>query len=328
MGPQAVASFAKAEDINIKYSIVDADDTIQAKLLAGHSGFDVVYPSSTYFAKQAEAGVFEALDWSKIPNRPNLDPLLMKKLESQDPGNKYGVPYVWGTDGIVVNVTRASAALGANAKYDSWDLLFNPQVVSKLHACGVSLVDSASDVFPVVLAYLGLDPNSKKIADYKKAYEALRKIRPYVDQFSTTYINDVAGGDMCVSFAWSGDAGMIRRRAQQAHQGFDIRYVAPKGQTGLWFTMMGIPKDAPNKENAYKWVNHMIDVKVAAGITDSITYPTAVPAAKPLIRPELSADPTIFPPQDAMRDFFVFAPIEPDILRQITKMWLQFKAGE
>lgn len=328
VGPEAVAEFAKAEDLNVKYAVLDTDDTLQAKLLSGHSGYDVVYPSSTYIAKQIDAGVYQPLDWSKIPNRANLDPVLMKKIAAQDPGNRFGVPYVWGTDGLIVNVTRAREALGKDAPLNTWDLLFKPDVVSKLHHCGVSMVDSASDVFPVVLAYMGRDPNSKNPADYRDAYQVLRKIRPYIDQFSSTYLNDVAGGDMCVAMGWSGDAGMIRRRAEQAHQKFEIRYVAPKGQTGLWFTMMGIPKDAANKENAYKWINHMIDVKIAAAITNAITYPTAVPAARSMIRPELASDPTIFPSRDEIESYFFFAPIEPDVLHLITKMWLEFKAAD
>jgi putrescine transport system substrate-binding protein len=327
VGPEAVAEFAKAEDLNIKYGILDSDDTLQAKLLSGHSGYDVVYPSSTYIAQQIGAGVYQELDWSKIPNRVNLDPVLMKKIAAQDPGNRFGVPYVWGTDGMVVNATSAYQALGKDARLDSWDLLFKPELVSKLHRCGVSIVDQASDVFPVVLAYMGRNPNSKTPSDYRDAYEVLRKIRPYVDQFSSTYLNDMAGGDMCIAMGWSGDAGVIRRRAAQAHQNFEIRYVAPKGQTGLWFTMMGIPKDAANKDNAYKWINHMIDPGVAADITNAITYPTAVPAAKRLVRPELASDPTIFPSPDAVKDYFVFAPIDPEILHMITKLWLDFKAG-
>jgi putrescine transport system substrate-binding protein len=326
-GPAAVAEFAKSEDLRITYGILDSDDTLQAKLLSGHSGYDVVYPSSTYIARQIEAGVYQELDWSKIPNRVNLDPAVMKKVAVQDPGNRFSVPYVWGTDGMVVNATLAYGVLGKDARLDSWDLLFKPEVVAKLHRCGVSMVDQASDVFPVVLAYMGRNPNSNSASDYRDAYQVLRKIRPYVDQFNSAYLNDVAGGDVCIAMGWSGDAGIIRHRVRQARLDFDIRYVAPKGQTGLWFTLMGIPRDAANKDNAYKWINHMIDVQVSAGITNAITYPTAVPASKSLVRPELASDPTIFPPAEAMKDYFTFAPIDPDIMRMITKLWLDFKAG-
>jgi putrescine transport system substrate-binding protein len=326
-GPAALADFAKAEDLTIRYAILDSDDTLQAKLLSGHSGYDVVYPSSSYIARQIEAGVYQELDWSKIPNRVNLDPVLMKKIAAQDPGNRFGVPYVWGTDGMVVNATLVYEVLGKDARLDSWDLLFKPEVVARLHRCGVSMVDQASDVFPIVLAYMGRNPNSTNPSDYRDAYEVLRRIRPYVDQFSSAYLNDVAGGDMCIAMGWSGDAGIIRQRVRQARQNFEIRYVAPKGQTGVWFTLMGVPKDAGNKENAYKWINHMIDVKVAADITNAITYPTAVPASRSLVRPELASDPTVFPPPEALQDYFTFAPIDADIMRMITKLWLDFKAG-
>jgi spermidine/putrescine-binding protein len=327
IGPKAVAEFGKAEDMNIKYGILDSDDTLQAKLLSGHSGYDVVYPSSAYISKQIEAGVYQELDWSRIPNRVNLDPVLMKKIASQDPGNRFGVPYVWGTDGMAVNIARVQQALGKDAPLTGWDLLFNPAVVSKLHACGVSLLDQASDVFPHVLAYMGRNPNSRNPADYQDAYEVLRKVRPFIDQFSSTYLNDVAGGDMCIAMAWSGDVGMIRRRARQAGIAGEIRYVAPKGQTGLWFTFMGIPKDAANKDNAYKWINHMIDVKTATEITNVITYPTAVTEARRLVKPELATDPAIYPSSEDAKDFFMMAEIDPKIMRLITKLWLQFKAG-
>jgi putrescine transport system substrate-binding protein len=326
-GPSAVADFAKSEDLSISYAILDSDDTLQAKLLSGHSGYDVVYPSSNYVAKQIEAKVYEELDWSRIPNRVNLDPVLMRKVEAQDPGHRYGVPYLWGTDGIVVNATLAREALGSQAPLDSWGLLFDPAVVSKLHSCGVSLVDQASDVFPMVLAYLGKDPNSRNPADYQEAYQHLRKIRPYVDQFSSTYLNDVAGGDICVAMGWNGDAGMIRRRVVQARLNYEIVYITPKGKTGLWFTLMGIPKDAANKENAYKWINHMLDVKTAAMITNEVTYPTAVTASRALVRAELVSDPAIFPSQAELEGFFFFEPIDQEILRLMTRLWLDFKAG-
>ena len=327
ISPATLADFGRAEGVNVNYATLDSDDTLQAKLLTGHSGYDVVYPSSTYLAKQISAGLYEEIDWSRIPNRVNLDPLLLKKLAEQDPGNRYGVPYVWGTDGIIVNVARARRALGKDAPLDSWDLMLKPEVASKLHECGLSMLDAASDVFPIVLAYMGRDPNSRNPADYRDAYEVLRKVRPYIDQFSSNAINDVAGGDICAAMSWSGDAGMIRQRIRQARQNFEVRYVTPAGQTPLWFTLMAIPRDAPNKDNAYRWIDRMLDVKVAAQNTDAITYSTPVPAARALVRPELAADPTIFPSEDEVAGFFVFDPIDPPLMSLITKLWLKFKAG-
>lgn len=328
ISPTAVAEFSKSEGVNVNYATLDSEDTLQAKLLSGHSGYDIVYPSSTYLAKQIGAGLYQELDWSKIPNRANLDPVLMKKLAVQDPGNRFGVPYVWGTDGLIVNVARVQAALGKDARLDTWDLIFKPEVASKLHGCGVSMIDSAADVFPTVLAYMGRNPQSRDIADYRDAFELLRKVRPYIDQFSSTYLNDVAGGDICVAMSWSGDAGIIRQRVRQLRRPFEVRYLMPEHQTGLWFTLMAIPKDAPNKDNAYKWIDRMLDVKMAAENTDAITYSTPVPAARKLVRPEIAADPTTFPTAEAIDGYFVFAPIEPALMNQLTKMWLKFKAGQ
>jgi spermidine/putrescine-binding protein len=326
IAPDTVAKFEKETGIKVKYDISDSEDTLQAKLLSGNSGYDVVYPSSTYMAKQTPAGVYEALDWSKIPNRVNLDPDLLKRMAHQD-NNRYWVPYVWGTSGLIMNRTKVAGLLGKEAPLDSWNLIFNPAQVSKLSGCGVSMVDSAADVFPVMLAYMGRDPNSKKASDYEDAAKELKKIRPYVTQFSSSFLNDVAGGDVCLAMGWSGDARVIARRVKESHQNFDIVYVTPKGQSGLWFTMMGIPVDAPNKENAYKWINFLLRPEIAADITNAITYPTAVPLAKKTIKPELLADKSIYPSEDLMKQFFIFEPIETDISRLMNRLWVQFKAG-
>ena len=326
ISPDAVARFEKETGIHVKYDVNDSDDTLQAKLLSGSSGYDVVYPSSTYMAKQTPAGVYEKLDWSKIPNRVNLDPDIMKRLSAQE-DNKFGVPYVWGTVGLIVNKTRVVPLVGKDTALDGWNLLFKPELAAKIKGCGISIADSPSDVFPVMLAYMGRNPNSKSASDYEDAAKELKKIRPYVTQFSSSYLNDVAGGDICLALGWSGDARVIARRVKEAHQNYDIAYITPKGQTGLWFTMMGIPADAPNKDNAYRWINFLLRADIAADITNAITYPTAVPLSKKTIRPELLSDPSIYPGDDLMNQFFVFGPINTDITRLINRLWVQFKSA-
>lgn len=326
VAPEALEAFQKDNGINIKYDVLDSDDTLQAKLLGGNSGYDVVYPSSTYMAKQVEAGVYEPIDWSKIPNKANLDPELMGKIALQDPGNKFGVPYVWGTDGLIVNMTKVRKVLGADAKVEGWELIFDPEVASKLSACGISIMDSGSDVFPIMLAYMGRDPNSKNPDDYKAAYEKLKLVRPYYTQFSTSYLNDVVGGDICVAAGWSGDASVIQQRVAEANLSDEIVYLTPNGTTGLWFTLMGIPKDAPNKDNAYKWINYLLDKQVAAQTVEFIGYTSAVMSAKELLSPEMQNDTTIYPKPEVIESAFTFQPLDPKVLKQMNKYWLRLKS--
>ncbi|BAN50463.1 extracellular solute-binding protein [Metapseudomonas resinovorans] len=327
VSPDALKSFQEANGVKVKYDVLDSDDSLQAKLFGGNTGYDVVYPSSTFMAKQIEAGVYEKIDWSKIPNRTNLDPELMNKLALQDPGNQYGVPYVWGTDGLIVNLTKVRKILGPDFKLDDWNLIFDPAVASKLSACGISMMDSASDIFPILLAHMGRDPNSKDVDDYLAAYAELQKVRPYITQFSTSYLNDVVSGDICVAAGWSGDATVIQQRMAEAKLPDEIIYITPKGATGLWFTLMGIPKDAPNKDNAYKWINHLLSKEMAASTTNHITYTTAVLIAKPLVDPTLQASNTVFPRDEDIASAFTFMPIEPKVQKVMNKYWLRFKSN-
>jgi putrescine transport system substrate-binding protein len=323
----ALASFKQDTGAAVKYDVLDSDDTLQAKLLGGNSGYDVTYPSSTYMAKQIEAGVYDKIDWAKIPNKANLDPLLMSKVAKMDPGNQYGVPYVWGTDGLIVNMTKVRKVLGADAKIDGWDLIFNPQVASKVSACGISVMDSGTDVVPIMLAYMGRDPENIMPDDVTAAYEQLNKVRPHWTQFSSSYLNDVVGGDICVAAGWSGDASVIRQRVAEAGSGDEIVYLAPKGSTGLWFTLMGIPKDAPNKDNAYKWINHLLSKPMAASTVDFIGYTSAVMSAKPLVSESLQKDPVVYPSSELIEQAFTFQPMPPKVLQQINKLWLRLKSA-
>ena len=323
----ALEIFKKETGTNIKYDVLDSDDTLQAKLLGGGTGYDVTYPSSTYMAKQVEAGVYEKIDWSKIPNRVNLDPVLMSKVAAQDPGNQYGVPYLWGTDGLIVNMTKVRKILGPDAKVDGWDLIFNPEIASKLSACGISVMDSGSDIVPIMVAYMGRDPMSITADDVNASFDELNKARPHWTQFSTSYLNDVAGGDICVAAGWSGDASVIKSRVAESGSGDEIVYLTPKGSTGLWFTMMGIPKDAPNKDNAYKWINHLLSNEMAASTVDFIGFTSVVMSARPLVSEARRADITVYPPQEMIDSAFTFLPIEPKLLKLINKNWLRLKSA-
>ena len=234
VSPETQAAFSKQTGIKLHYDILDSDDTLEGKLLAGNSGFDVVYPSSSYMVKQVKAGAYAPIDWSKIPNRVNLDPALMQKLAKHDPDNRYGVPFLWGTDGMLVNVSKVQEILGKDFDLNSWDLLFKPEVVSQLKSCGVSVLDSPQDVFQVALKYMGRNPNSENPDDYKAAYEMLKQVWPNYRQVNSTPRDPVARGEVCVAMAWSGDAGVMQRIVGENQLDMEIRYITPKNQTPIW----------------------------------------------------------------------------------------------
>jgi spermidine/putrescine-binding protein len=322
IGVDTVAKFQKETKVKVKYDTLDSDDTLQTKLLSGRSGYDVVFPSVNYMFKQAEAGVYEKLDMSKIPNAAKISPALKAKANTP-----YGVIYTWGTSGFVINADKVRAILGKDAKLDTWDILFNPAVVSKLSKCGVSLLDSGNDVIPSALAYMGRNPNSKNPQDYQDAYKMLMKVRPYITQFtSTTMRTDVLNGDVCVAEAWNGDGGFVARSAKTAKKPFEAIYVTPKKQTGIWMTMMGIPKDAPNKENAYKFINYQLRPDIGAAFSNETTYATTVPSN--LVKADILNDKSAYPTEDVVKENFLFENLEPAELKLTNKYFLQFKAGK
>lgn len=312
-------AYAQQTSTELTYDILDSDDTLESKLLTGNSGYDVVYPSSSYMAKQIKAGAYEPLDWSKIPNRVHLDPLLLKKIELHDLGNRYGVPFLWGTNGILVNVKQVRAILGEDFDLNTQALLFDPAVVSKLDKCGVSFLDSPQDVFTMVLAYLGRDPNSNDVEDYKAAYMQLQRVWPHIRQVNSTYRDQITRGDICVAMAWSGDAGVVNRIVRENKLDMDIRYITPKGQTPIWFTMMGIPKDAPHKEAAYQWINYLLDPQVATQVAEYNSYPSSVREAQEASR--AIQDGRYAPSEAEIRSFYVSGSIGPKTVKVMTKYW-------
>ncbi|CAB3809131.1 Putrescine-binding periplasmic protein SpuD [Paraburkholderia caffeinitolerans] len=323
-----VANFQKQTGIHVRYDSYDGDDTLQTKLLAGSSAYDIVVPTSNYLAQQIQAGVYQKLDKSKIPNLANLDPTLMKLVARVDPGNQYGVPWAWGTTGIGYNVQAVKKRLGDNAPVNSWALLFDPENVSKLKGCGVSLLDAPDAVFAAVLQYMGRNPNSNNPADYQAAYEVLKKMRPYVTQFSSAgYPDDLTNNDVCVALGWSGDVGVARRNATDAKKSYEIDYLNPKEGGLVWFDVMAVPKDAPHPEAAMKWINYIEDPKVNADITNTIFYPSANRAAKSLVTPALAQDPKIYVPDSELGKMTLAMPRNADVARLQNRLWLQLKSG-
>lgn len=324
-----VKNFEKETGIKVTYDLYDSNEVLQGKLSAGNTGFDIVIPSTNFLGKQLEAKTHQKLDKSKLSNLKNLDPDLMKRLESVDPGNQYAVPYLWGTIGIGINVDKVKKALGADAKLDSWDLLFKEENIKKLATCGVAMLDSPSEVFPNVLHYLGKDPNSLNDKDYSGDAQALlTKLRPHVRKFhSSEYINDLASGEICVALGYSGDVGVAKGRAEEAKNGVNIAYIIPKEGTALWFDSMVIPADSKNTDAAHQWINYILRPEVIATITNFLTYPNPNAASIKLVDKALSSDPVVYPPKAVMHKMFTISPKPPKTERIMTRVWTRVRTG-
>ncbi|WP_179404256.1 polyamine ABC transporter substrate-binding protein [Burkholderia guangdongensis] len=328
IGDDTIARFEAATGIKVKYDNYDSNDTLQTKLLAGSTGYDVVVPSANFMARQIQAGIFQKLDKSKLPNLANLDPAIMAMVQSTDPGTQYGIPWAWVTIGLGVNVDKVKAALGNDAPLDDWSLLLDPKNAAKLKSCGVSVLDEPTDVLPEVLHYLHKDPASKNPADYQAAFDVLKQIRPYIAQFNSSgYINDLANGDICIALGYSGDVNIAKHRTLDAHKSYKIDYVIPKSGAPVGFDIMGIPKDAPDPAAALAWINFIENPEINAGITNKVYYPTANLAARQYVKPELRNDPTIYPPASVMKTLFPLQPMPADILRLEHRLWSQLKSG-
>jgi putrescine transport system substrate-binding protein len=323
-----IPNFTKATGIPVTYDVFDSNEVLEGKLLAGHTGYDVVVPSSYFLSRQIQAGVFQKLDKAMIPNMKGLDPHLMAELAKVDPGNAYGVPYMWGTTGIGYNVKAVKKALGADAPTDSWKLVFDPKYVSKLKNCGVAFLDAPTDVMPAALHYLGLDPNSQNPADYEKGFKLLQKVRPYIRYFnSSQYINDLANGNICVAIGWSGDVFQARDRANEAKNGVQVAYVIPKEGAQLWFDMLAVPADAPHPKEAFKLINYLLSPKVEAANTNYISYSNPVPASLADVDKEIKDNPAIYPPQAVMDKLYTFMTPTPKVTRTMTRLWTRLKTG-
>ncbi|QXI28807.1 polyamine ABC transporter substrate-binding protein [Pseudomonas vanderleydeniana] len=328
IGEKTLADFEKSTGIKPVYDVFDSNETLEGKLLAGHTGYDVVVPSNHFLGKQIKAGAFQKLDKSLLPNYGNLDPALMKRLEKNDPGNQYAVPYLWGTNGIGYNVEKVKAVLGVD-KIDSWAMLFEPENIKKLSSCGVAFLDSADEMLPAVLNYMGLSPNSTNEKDYKAAEEKLLKVRPYVTYFnSSKYISDLANGEICVAAGFSGDVFQAKKRAEEAKKGVDIAYVIPKEGGNLWFDMLAIPKDASNVKEAHAFINYLLQPEAIAQVSDYVGYANPNPKAGELMDQSVRTDEAVYPPQAVVDKLYVNSELPPKIQRVMTRSWTRIKSGK
>jgi len=328
IGETTLADFQKATGIKPVYDTFDSGETLEGKLLSGRTGYDLVVPTSHFAGRQIKAGVFQTLDKSQLPNWKNLAPLLMKRLESSDPGNQYLVPYLWGTNGIGYNPEKIKAALGID-EIDSWAVLFEPENIEKLSQCGVSMLDSPDEMLPAMLAYLGLNPNSTNPDDYKKAEEKFISISKHVTYFhSSRYITDLANGNICIAAGFSGDVMQAADRANEAGNGIEIAYAIPKDGAALWFDVMAIPKDAPNPKAALAFINYVLNPEVIAKISDSVGYANPNLAAHDFMDEEIADNPSIYPPQTVLDKTYVSVELPQNIIRVMTRSWTRIKSGK
>ena len=329
IAPDTILKFEAETGIKVTYDVYDGNEVLEAKLVAGNSGYDIVVPSaSPFMARQIAAGVYRSLDKSKLPGWKNLDPKILDLVGGADPGNAHGVPYLWSDTGIGFNEKQVHAALGEEAPVDSLALIFDPANAQKLASCGISLLDTPQEVFPATLAYLGLDPKSRDLGDLDKAFTALEKIRPYIRKFhSSQYINDLAGGDLCVALGYSGDVIQARNRAREAGNKVEIGFRVPKEGAMMSVDMLGIPADAPHPESALRFVDYLLRPAVIADITDAVWYPNPNIPATALVKSKIRDDPAVYPPEAIRRRFYVDLPAPPAYERARTRAWTRLKSG-
>ena len=330
IGPDTIADFEAATGIRVIYDVYDSNEVLEAKMLAGNSGYDIVVPTSSFLKRQIDAGVYLPLDKAKIPNIAGLDAEMMARVADKDPDNAHAVIYMWGTNGIGYNPEMVRARLGEDAPVDSWALIFDPENAAKLADCGITVLDSPTDMLPVLLNYLGYAHNSTDEAQLNEAAALIETIRPHIRYFhSSQYISDLANGEICVAVGWSGDVIIAADRAAQAGQGIEVEYSIPTEGTLQWFDMMAIPVDAPNPENAHAFIDFVLQPEVIAGVTNFVFYSNAVlPASLEFVDEEIRNDPTIFPPEETLDKLFGSPVYGPADDRLLTRIWTRVRTGQ
>ncbi|HEU4825200.1 MAG TPA: extracellular solute-binding protein [Dongiaceae bacterium] len=329
IGETTVDDFQKATGISVRYDVYDSNETLEAKLMAGNTGYDLVVPTTSFLGRQIQAGLYQEIDKSKLKNYKNLDPQILEAVAPFDPGNKYAVPYFWGTVGIGINVNKVKERLGDNAPVDSLDLLFKPEYASKLQDCGISMLDAPSDMFQTALKYLGKDPHSKSEEDYNAVADMFAKVRPYVKYFhSSQYINDLANGELCAVIGWSGDVFIAAARADEAKNNVHLDYRIPKEGSLLWVDSLAIPKDAKNVDNALKFIDYLNDPQVAANGVNYVSYASPNLAALPMVEDDIKNNPAIYPTDEVKKNLFSDMQADPDLERLRTRTWTRIKTGQ
>ncbi len=329
IGPKTVSNFEKEFNVKMRYDTFDSNEVLHAKLVAGKTGYDIVVPSSNWAAVQARGGLLTKIDKSKLPNYANLDPLIMERLAQLDPGNQYLIPWYWGYTTVGINVDKVKKALGElPMPDDAWALVFDPKYAARLKSCGVSFLDSGTDLMEAMFVHLGIPLTTNSSADFQRAWAELQKVRSSVTLFSSSgYINDLASGSLCVSLGWSSDMNIARARAVEAKNGNVIQVLVPRKGAVLFYDTMVIPNDAANVENAYRFINYRLRPEVAAGDTNAVQYPAPVVGAERFVRPEVVNNKTVYLSAEDMARMQSPRLYNNDQRRLVTRSYTNFKTG-
>ncbi|WP_051532351.1 polyamine ABC transporter substrate-binding protein [Brackiella oedipodis] len=326
LASDTLPGFTRQTGIKVHYDTFDTNDILQAKLLTGKSGYDIVVPSTHYASRFIQAGLLQKLDKSKFPNWKYLDPDILALLEDVDPGNQYLIPWGMGTDALGYNIDKVKSIMGEDFNFASWENLFDPKIIAKLKTCGVSILDEPAQVFPAVLHYLGKDPNSSELEDYEEAFEVLKKIRPYIRQFSSSgYIDELASGDLCMVYGFNGDVMIAAHRAREAKQKFQVDFFTPPDGAPVFFDTMAITADADNYDNAMAFINYIETPQVHADITNEMFYANANKEARKYVDPELATNAAIYPPPEVSKHLFVIKSQPVKVVRMQTRLWAKLK---
>ncbi len=326
---EVLERFTEATGIAVNYDVFDSNDTLEARLLAGSSGFDVVVPTGTFLERQLAAGVYQPLDKDLLPNLEGMDPDLMAAAAAHDPGNEHSVIYMWGTTGIGYNIDMVAERLGEDFEVDTWDMVFDPEIAGQLADCGISWLDSPTDMFPAAFAWMGKDPQSTDPDDFAAAADMMMEVRDTVRYFhSSQYITDLANGETCVAVGWSGDVLQAADRAEEAGQGVNVWYAIPREGAMQWFDVMGIPADAPNPEAAHAFINFILEPEITAMITNYVWFPNANAASWPMVEEEIFNDPAIFPTEEVTETLFTGVTYDSRTDRTVTRLWTRVRTGQ
>ncbi len=323
-----LAKFEAETGLKLIYDVFDSNEVLETKMLAGGSGYDVVVPTGTFLQRQIEAGAFQKLDQSKLPNLVNMWDVVSSRTEQYDPENAHSINYMWGTTGIGANVGKVKEILGEDAPLDSLELVLNPSNMAKLAECGVHFLDAPSEMIPMALKYINEDPNSHDPDVIARVEEVLLAVRPYIQKFnSSEYINALANGDICVAVGWSGDILQARDRAAEANNGVEIVYNAPKEGAQMWFDQMAIPVDAPNPEGAHAFLNFIMDAENMAAASNYVYYANGNKASQEFLVEDVIGDPAIYPSEEALNNLFTTTPYDAKVQRVVTRLWTKIKSG-